>query len=550
MKKNADSKLERRLRSTIIGGILVIFVFSVVVKIVNLPQFHVKDETITRNLGWLILPMGAEPTERTTAWDSELPEFVQKDLEYAEEHGYQVRYQFKGNSMRIELQENEWVLYLESSDSEVNGKTFRNFSIYVSEDHKIVIYGHLHPGGCFQKVTFFKNEVKIKTVTYDTAPEFNLRDNTIARNLANLTAMMDLEPSGRTVAWGSEFPEFVKRDMEYAEKHGSDIEYEFNGNVIRIEKREEIWRLAVETRMDIGSIWDYLTNFSIYQVEGNEVIIYGYTYGGSCFQKITLQKNESRIDTITYNSDLPLDEFSGSDSIGAVKVGEYLLVRKEQTFKFYKEGKLISSQDFHEEKIEDADLYRGLLLTEEKKLYMMYVILKEEKPRLVFTYIDTVDAIIKTHSYRNNLTEVQTDEVYLSMVQKNGKYYAVIPNSWRSFDEFSVARSEDEIHSPNGEIDYFVVLKNLAASYKESCFHYRTRWYVTIVFNLNGRDFYVEYSFGGYDESTNLPEEIADSFKEKTATSFDEMWETIENIRKAYFDYYESRGDFVPTAPF
>ena len=161
-----------RKGNVLVQAILVLFVLWAVVTFVNLPQFHVvENEAITRNLGWLILPMEAEPTDRTTAWDSELPKFVQRDLAYAEEHGYIVRYKFKGNSIRLELQDNQWLLYVEANDSEVNGRTFRNFSIYLSEDHEIVVYGHMYPRGAFQKVTFRKGEVRIKTVAYDNAPE-------------------------------------------------------------------------------------------------------------------------------------------------------------------------------------------------------------------------------------------------------------------------------------------------------------------------------------------------------------------------------------------
>ena len=136
-------KFLKRKAFGFIGLIFLVLGVSVVVDFVNLPQFHVKDETITRNLGWLMLPMDLEPTDVTTDWDSELPRFVQQDMEYAEEHGYGIMYQFKRSAMRLELQDNEWILFLEAQESEVASRAYIKFSMYLSQKHEIVVYGYL-----------------------------------------------------------------------------------------------------------------------------------------------------------------------------------------------------------------------------------------------------------------------------------------------------------------------------------------------------------------------------------------------------------------------
>lgn len=389
-------------------------------------------------------------------------------------------------------------------------------------------------------------------VNFVSLPCYHVKDNTITRDLSWMILPMPDEPTGRTVAWDSELPEFVKQDIEYAEENGYEIEYEFKGNIMSIENRDGDWRISIKTRMDTGSTWDSLTNFSMYQTKDHKIILYGYCFGGKCFQKITLKKNESRIDTITYDPNLPLDEFSAGESIGGMDVGEYSLLREEQTFIFYKDGEIISSQDFPHGKIETIDLYRGLLLTDTKKLYMMYANLCEGQPKLTFTYINTVDSMVKAQYSKDVLKEAENNGIYLSMVQKYGKYYAVVPNDWQSFDKFSVARATMEIHSADREFDYSIELANLETSLKEVCFHCTSggQWYATIMFDFNGREFYTNYFFGGYDESTCLPENDTYSFDEKRVTSFDEMWETIDEIRKTYFNYYECRGDFAPAAPF
>lgn len=382
-------------------------------------------------------------------------------------------------------------------------------------------------------------------------PQLHVKDEAITRDLAWMILPMDMEPTNREIAWDSELPEFVRQDIAYAEQNDCEIEYEFKGNIMRIEKREGEWRIDLKTRMDTGSTWDSLTNFSMYQTEDHKIVIYGYCFRGDWFQKITLQKNESRIDTITYDASLPLKEFPGGESIGAMHVGGYSLMQSAQTFTFYKDGYLIFSQGFPHGKIKDIDLYRGLILTEGKKLYMMYVEFSDRVPTLTFTYVGTVDMLTKMLYYSDNLKSVEEDRSYLAMVQKDGKYYAVVPKDWESFDRYSLARANGEIYPPSTEFNYALELIELQKSLKEACFHCpSSQWYVTMVFDFNGREFYNNYFFGGYDNETRLPEEIASHFMEKSVTSFDEMWETIETIRTAYFDYYEHRGDFVPAVLF
>ncbi len=377
-------------------------------------------------------------------------------------------------------------------------------------------------------------------------PVFHVEDDTIKRNLEWLILPMDGEPVGRSVAWDSELPGFVQQDIEYAEKHGYEIEYEFKGNVIYIEKREDEWNLSLKTRMDIGSTWDALTNFSIYQTQDHKIVIYGYTFRGDWFQKITLRKNESRIDTITYNADLPLEKFPGGESIGAMKVAGYSLMQEKETFTFYNNGYKVSSQEFPHGTIMDTSIYRGLILTEGKKLYLMYVELVENIPTIRFTYVGMADSIVSSIRYSEELYEVENDKTYLSMVMKDEKYYALVPRDWETFDKFSLTKGNKEIHEPTAPFDFSLDLIELETSFKEAYFHYSpNQWHVNIIFNFNGREFYINYFFGGYDDSIRLPEEVVDSFDEKSVKSFEKMWETIYAIRTAYFDHYENRWDFA-----
>lgn len=157
-------KLKKRTKGLVCIGLIILVLFGVV-EVVNLPEVHVEEETIKRNLAWMILQMDEEPVGRTVAWDSELPAFVQRDLEYAEKHGYEIEYEFKGNVMRIEKQEGEWQLGLVMRrETGYTCVTFTNFSMYQTKDHAIVVYG-TYMGQWFQKITLQKNYGIIDTIT-------------------------------------------------------------------------------------------------------------------------------------------------------------------------------------------------------------------------------------------------------------------------------------------------------------------------------------------------------------------------------------------------
>lgn len=379
-------------------------------------------------------------------------------------------------------------------------------------------------------------------------PMFHVKDKTITRNLGWLILPMDEEPNGRTVAWDSELPDFVETDIQYAEEHGYKIEYEFKGNIISIQKREERWRISLKTRIDNGIEWDSLENFSMYQTKDHKIVIYGYCFpNNEWFQKITLQKNNTSLDTITYNKNLPLDEFSGAESIGAIKVGEYWLVQKKQTFIFYQDGQQIVSQDFGHGTIENVNFYRGTVLAGDNKLYKISAELVEEMPKLIFTYVDTVDKIVEAYPYRSGLRSIGEEPYSLELVQKNGKYCAAVPNDWESFDKFALSQTAKKLYPRTAEFDYSAKLVELETSLSEVNFNCTDNglWYATIIFDLNGRKFYSEYWFDGYDNSVKIPENVEKAFTNKKITSFDQMWEAISDIRDIYFNYYEKREDFV-----
>lgn len=387
-------------------------------------------------------------------------------------------------------------------------------------------------------------------------PALHVSENSITRNLNWLILPMPEAPIGRTVAWDSELPKFVKNDMEYAEEYGyEEIQYEFKGTIIKLIYSEEEWIMHFETYDNDSSI-DVLTNFSIYQTKDHKIIVYGYGWLKNWFQKITLSKNNCERDTLTYDVNLPLD-MEIEKSIESINIDGYSIVRQGETFYFYKEGQLITYQEFPYGEIEREDLYRGVLKTDTNNLYAVYIGTEKDLPRLHFVYAGKVDSICSMSYPQRPLRGLEEKTIEIPILSKDGKYYTMVPRDWETYMTFSLEKAnynrEAKLEPFDSEKDYKVDLVEISENFKEVKFDYytgsRRTWNATLIFTFGGKEFYIDYRFDGYDENTILPEEVYKRFTSKTVTSFDEMWETIDNIRKAYFDYYKSRGDFVPAAP-
>lgn len=387
-------------------------------------------------------------------------------------------------------------------------------------------------------------------------PALHVSENSITRNLNWLILPMPEAPVGRTVAWDSELPKFVEDDMEYSEEHGYEkIQYEFKGTLINLRYIEEEWRLDFET-YDTYSSSDELTNFSIYQTKDHKIVVYGYGWLKDWFQKITLSKNNCERDTLTYDANLPLD-MEIEESIASMNIDGYSIVCQEETFYFYREGQLVTYQEFPYGKIEKKDLYRGVLETDNKNLYAIYIGIEKELPKLHFVYAGKVDSICNMSYQQEPLRGTEDKTLAIPILSKDGRYYTLVPRKWDTYKAFSLQKANynrrAKLEPFDSEKDYKVDLVEISENFKEAKFKYYTEsrrtWNITLIFTFREENFYENYSFDGYDVNTALPETVYKRFTSKKVTSLDEMWETIDSIRKAYFDYYENRGDFVPAVP-
>jgi len=118
-------KLKKWLSNALILMVLVIFVGAICIRISAMPKFYVSDGTLRRDLSKILILIGLDPTEdasveeagKISAWGSELPELIWKDLNYAEQHGHNVEYTFKGNVLKFMLEDGKWRLTIQTNSN-------------------------------------------------------------------------------------------------------------------------------------------------------------------------------------------------------------------------------------------------------------------------------------------------------------------------------------------------------------------------------------------------------------------------------------------------
>ena len=378
---------------------------------------------------------------------------------------------------------------------------------------------------------------------------FKVREDKIVREISDWDVLfLKSAPTDRNVTWHQEtLPSFIQKDMEYAKKNNYDIKYIFEDN-IRIElyynyEYEEWWLYIRNPRVSYITGEFTIADFSIYKKDDN-IEIYGYdaTYR-RYFGKVLITKDSAKFTALTYDSNLPFD--MKDESLGINRIGEYSLVIKEDEnkFSFYKDGNFISSQEFSEGKIAQVNQYDGFLFTNKDQLYVMYAELKDGMPTIKFVYAGQADGSLGT-GYNNYLSCADEDmHMRLPIMIREGKYYVVVPEDWETMETLGFRNAEldaEEISSPN----YSVKLVELEKSFKDASFTYNAIgiWYATLKFEFNGVDFFIEYQFGGYDDSVELPDALVSKYISTKVKSIDELWEHIEDLRIEYFDYYDHKG--------
>lgn len=382
-------------------------------------------------------------------------------------------------------------------------------------------------------------------IYYNRKPSQRVEDNVIKRDLTLEYLIFDTPPEEKNTAWIGELPSIIQKDMKYAEEHDCSISYSFKTNRLDIKKNKDgTWLLDIFSPYDLYANISEYVDFSIYKSEEN-LVIYGYTelFGGSgWFSKCTISEYDLSQKTLTYNANLP---FSLKEaSINSTEVGEYTLITEDDSkFTFYKNGMKIVEQEFPYGKIEQSDLYRGHIINDKKELYVAYAKLKDNKPYLDFVYVDIADSFKNFSDYLETNEIEKTNEAYfVKTFEKDGKEYALIPASWETYGIYTLGYTDFKttITNPDFSLYLLPLEENLVSV--EFLYIDSFLWRTIFTYNLNGTICTRDNSFNGYDNSVRLPKHIANKFT-KTVTTLEEYWQNVEDIREAYFDYYDHAGD-------
>lgn len=392
-------------------------------------------------------------------------------------------------------------------------------------------------------------------------PRFYVSDGVLRRDLVQIIFVIENDPveecsfeeAGKNYAWNSELPNFIWQDFEYAKQYGLEVEYKFKENLLKFIWENEKWQLTIQNDSNLGRLNTQWENVSLYQTQNKELVVYGYNSLYGWFQKITFGQNECNLDTISYDTNIPLVGFTVEDTKNSIKLDEMSMVRKGEIFYFLKDGKCVSIQEFKHGTINDIDIRQGLLITEEGTIYAMYIRQKSEKPLLNFAYIGIADSIVHYLDDDNAEVYIEGENIAFPLVSKQGKYYVLIPNDWETYTKYFLAKvvsdTEASIAKSAVPFDYSMVFLDLEEGFERATFHYSVvdkDWKVQLTIEFDGKQYTIWYRFGGYDNSAKLDEDVVKLFEMKMSTSLADMQEMIEKIRKTYFDYYEHSGDFVP----
>lgn len=93
--------------------------------------------------------------------------------------------------------------------------------------------------------------------------------------------------------------------------------------------------------------------------------------------------------------------------------------------------------------------------------------------------------------------------------------------------------------------NYNIKIDKLENCFTEAKFNYSSstgEWEIIKKYLLKGNEYHLRQNFNGYDPKIILPEEVAIRYT-KVVFSTDEIWNTIEEIRGVYLDYYNHKEE-------
>lgn len=378
--------------------------------------------------------------------------------------------------------------------------------------------------------------------TYPFRKEFK---DTICRDFTYKTSVLPELPSEeRLVAWDSELPNIIQRDLKKAKEEGCTVDYTIGNSILHIyfnDEGEPMLEASSSYSWVLNSL-DTFENFSIYK-KGDDLYVYGYENQYlNCFTEQIFYSDYSKhpsYETLTYDINMPLNH--ETKGIRTLEFNTCSLYYDEdtQTFSFYSKGKEISSKTFFDT-VEEISLYNGIIITKNHMLYRIFTYVKDGLPDLKFVYVaDGLELSESTRSYYDTAYLTPTDRESSTLVIFKGEdgYYTTTPNNWEDYDKYSL--SSDALNNYDREADYSISLVNLKDAFVSARFKYSySEWEVLISFNINGKIYTTdEYTFYGYDTRINLSDQDAEKLSVKV-NSIDEIETQVQNILDAYASYY------------
>lgn len=377
-------------------------------------------------------------------------------------------------------------------------------------------------------------------------PFKQVKEDTIRRNLNNSEGYIhQISSEGHSVAWNSELPKFVIRDIALAKEKNYKIEYSYGSSTIYIYYSDGIPCLEIDSPYSwilSASFSEPLYNFSIYRSEDQQSIeIYGYhSPREDYFEKVVLYADVKKMpysDTLSYDTNMPLST-DISDTIWTVAYGDYSMYvdTENSTFSFYKDGEVVSSKVF-QDSIKEIYRYGGFVTTQNGLLYKMYVYEKNGIPDLTFRFIaDDVNFMPVRYSSYASITY---EDVSLPIVTKKGDdetLYVIAPNDWLVYLTYGSADGTISEYLPDQ--DYSMEILKLEDKFAYAEFSYNSYWKSKVSFKINNRICSATYSLDGYDHNISLSDGEKAELSIKV-WSEKVMWEHIKKIRETYASYYD-----------
>lgn len=378
---------------------------------------------------------------------------------------------------------------------------------------------------------------------FENYPHKSVENGYIQRDFTKKLFFITELPEDRNVAWDSELPELIRKDIEKAKEKGYIIRYSIGNYMLEITFDEEEQNKPIIEICSIDSwpisSYNSLENFSIYKYK-NDLYIYGYNLElPDCFEYYVLYSDFSEHAdnrTLTYDTNLPF--YSEDKGIGTVRFGEFSLQYDEKnTFSFYSDGEVVSSKEFTEP-ISEVNIYNGMLFTEDKKLYMIYAYYKNDIPEIEFVFVtDDIESLDNDEYLKASLYLNSSDGDYLPILMKGGEYYVIVPNNKEDYNNFSV--SKRELNPYKSDADYKMNLVKIEDTFVSAEFQYDcSTWEVLLSFNIKDEICTYKYKFNGYDDRIELSEEDAKKLS-VTVSTIVEFRNHIKEIRDIYPNYYD-----------